>query len=538
MKERQSIFEIYGILLAVGIFLCIGALIFIPVDTYTTNYKTTSMEVFPDDVTTPNENVREFHFRNIDWSENGTCLHFLSTHQEVKVEADNVLIFERSAVPTIWSQSVGFAWEYIEIPSTAEEVTVTVTACYPAVRNLPMTFYQGMSLKMFQNLFHQEGFAMIVCFLNVCVGLILLIYGGIMRKRTSVGESMFYLGIFTVILGVWSITENGIAALLISRRAACSFISFTSLAMVGIPFILFVHSYLQPADKYLYKLLVGLNLFNIILVLSLQLLGIRDMKQTLWLTHISIVTAFLYLPFTLVYMLRRHLLTRRFWVTVISLLSICLPLAYSLYMYYYASQTVENYGNISIFIFVAIFSIDVSRSVMKDIDAGKKAAIYQELAVRDLLTDCYNRNAYRSDTSNITDLHGILLVTCDLNDLKRCNDTLGHAYGDQYIMDSAAILKKVFSPHGKVYRIGGDEFCIIILNGRKCNIGILLASLIEEERIYNDASKVIRLQIACGYAEFDADTDTTIEDIRNRADERMYQNKKQLKANNRQLQAL
>jgi diguanylate cyclase (GGDEF)-like protein len=123
----------------------------------------------------------------------------------------------------------------------------------------------------------------------------------------------------------------------------------------------------------------------------------------------------------------------------------------------------------------------------------------------------------------------VLLVTCDLNNLKQCNDTLGHACGDQYITDSAKILKKVFSPHGKIYRIGGDEFCIIIPDSRKCNIGILLAALREEQRIYNAGSKVIRLQIACGYAEFDADTDTNIEDIRNRADIRMYQNKKDLK---------
>jgi diguanylate cyclase (GGDEF)-like protein len=117
-----------------------------------------------------------------------------------------------------------------------------------------------------------------------------------------------------------------------------------------------------------------------------------------------------------------------------------------------------------------------------------------------------------------------------LNNLKQCNDTLGHTYGDKYITDSAAMLKKIFSEYGKVYRIGGDEFCIIIPNSHKCNISVLLAALDEEELIYNVASEVINIQIAYGYAEFDADADSTMEDIRIRADELMYRHKKELKS--------
>jgi GGDEF domain-containing protein len=59
---------------------------------------------------------------------------------------------------------------------------------------------------------------------------------------------------------------------------------------------------------------------------------------------------------------------------------------------------------------------------------------------------------------------------------------------------------------------------------------VLLASLTEEQRIYNLTSEVIHLQIACGYAKYDKNTDSTMEDIRIRADERMYENKKELKA--------
>jgi diguanylate cyclase (GGDEF)-like protein len=214
----------------------------------------------------------------------------------------------------------------------------------------------------------------------------------------------------------------------------------------------------------------------------------------------------------------------------------CPPLLYSLYLYYYGSHNVDSYGNIFVFVFIAFFAVDVSITTIRDVDAGKKAAVYRELAEKDMLTGCYNRNAYRNDTCTWLDLKNVLLITCDLNNLKQCNDTLGHAYGDQYITDSATILKKVFIKYGKIYRIGGDEFCIIIPDKHKCNIEKLMVSLVEEQRIYNSHSPVINLQIACGYSEFNSDTDTNMEDIRNRADELMYKNKKELK--NKRLYAI
>jgi diguanylate cyclase (GGDEF)-like protein len=228
-------------------------------------------------------------------------------------------------------------------------------------------------------------------------------------------------------------------------------------------------------------------------------------------------------------MVRKRYINRRFWLSLASFCLILLPLSGCLYMYYRNFHEADGYADVFFFLFVAIYAVDITRSIMKEIDAGKKAAIYQELAEKDLLTGCSNRNAYRNDAEHWKNLHGVLLATFDLNNLKQCNDTLGHTYGDQYITDSAAILQRIFSKYGKVYRIGGDEFCIIIPDGHKCNIDKLLEAMVEEERIYNAASPVIHMQIASGYAVFDAKTDSNMEDIRIRADKKMYENKKALK---------
>ena len=57
-----------------------------------------------------------------------------------------------------------------------------------------------------------------------------------------------------------------------------------------------------------------------------------------------------------------------------------------------------------------------------------------------------------------------MIIVFDLNDLKKCNDKNGHMVGDEYIVASSKIIKKTFMEYGRVYRIGGDEFCVLMPN--------------------------------------------------------------------------
>ena len=53
-------------------------------------------------------------------------------------------------------------------------------------------------------------------------------------------------------------------------------------------------------------------------------------------------------------------------------------------------------------------------------------------------------------------------MSMDLNGLKRANDSYGHAAGDELICAAADCMKNSFNEYGKVYRVGGDEFVVII----------------------------------------------------------------------------
>ena len=55
-----------------------------------------------------------------------------------------------------------------------------------------------------------------------------------------------------------------------------------------------------------------------------------------------------------------------------------------------------------------------------------------------------------------------MYISIDLNGLKRVNDTYGHVAGDELIRAAADCMKNSFNEYGKIYRIGGDEFAVII----------------------------------------------------------------------------
>lgn len=102
-------------------------------------------------------------------------------------------------------------------------------------------------------------------------------------------------------------------------------------------------------------------------------------------------------------------------------------------------------------------------------DSYKKEISLLRQAMKDGLTDLYNRRAYEKDLTELSKVSlasDLVYISMDVNGLKVINDTLGHMAGDELILGSSECMRNVFKPYGKVYRIGGDEF-VAILNVSK-----------------------------------------------------------------------
>ena len=173
------------------------------------------------------------------------------------------------------------------------------------------------------------------------------------------------------------------------------------------------------------------------------------------------------------------------------------------------------------------------------INAETKAANMQELANRDALTGIRNKTAYDNEIKRIEEMPegegaGIGLAVVDLNFLKKINDTYGHDKGNAAIVKLCQIICSVFK-HSPVFRIGGDEF-VVILRGSDCeNYGQL------EKRFYTILAKLSadealepweKVSAAIGAAFRDGNE--SIDSLFRRADHIMYDQKKKMKAERRE----
>ena len=154
-------------------------------------------------------------------------------------------------------------------------------------------------------------------------------------------------------------------------------------------------------------------------------------------------------------------------------------------------------------------------------------------ANRDSLTGLRNTTSYKSWENKIdkaieSDTVDFGLAVFDINDLKKTNDKYGHGAGNEVIIVASAIISGSFK-HSPVFRIGGDEFLVILENEDLENYETLLENM-EIKSAGTIIEDKIPVTIAGGFARFDAQKDTCVADVFKRADEIMYENKRKTKA--------
>ena len=156
-------------------------------------------------------------------------------------------------------------------------------------------------------------------------------------------------------------------------------------------------------------------------------------------------------------------------------------------------------------------------------------------ANRDSLTGLRNTTSYTAwmeefnkeiENKNVD----FAVVMLDINDLKETNDRYGHSAGDEHIVIAAKLISDTFK-RSPVFRIGGDEFLVVLQNRDLQDY----KSLFEQFNIrcsntfLEKESVKIPIRIASGFARFDPSKDSQFTDVFKRADDAMYENKRKSK---------
>lgn len=159
----------------------------------------------------------------------------------------------------------------------------------------------------------------------------------------------------------------------------------------------------------------------------------------------------------------------------------------------------------------------------------------QGLAFLDSLTGVRNKMAYDNYIAELEsriengEIKSYGIAILDTNNLKEINDTYGHENGNAYLVNSCKLICQIFA-HSPVFRIGGDEFLVVLTGKDLENHHELMSQLKESMDLTKKASFPWKqISIACGLGIADYAKATTIADTFNKADKNMYINKREIK---------
>ncbi|MGM9540465.1 GGDEF domain-containing protein [Anaerovibrio sp.] len=140
----------------------------------------------------------------------------------------------------------------------------------------------------------------------------------------------------------------------------------------------------------------------------------------------------------------------------------------------------------------------------------------------DALTRLLNRRCYTNHLKKID--YPTAIIMFDVNKFKYINDTYGHEKGDVVLQYVASCLRRTCGRLGYIYRLGGDEFCLILRKGylKKVDFGQLRQELDRQLEIYRQKEPVMP-SVSMGHAVYDGGL--SVGSVVRQADQQMYINK-------------
>ena len=255
--------------------------------------------------------------------------------------------------------------------------------------------------------------------------------------------SVYSLGAYILLAGVWVLTDSKILLLVSQKAGLAGLIPYLSFYALHLPLLQFTIGVLPEKRRMLeilqafYSGLLLLLMANFIL--SLPYLNVLVMAEHLLMT--VTIALILYHGFREMRRGKNKALGRVMAGYV--LFAVCSILAITIY-YLDSSLPYSPVYMLGIFGFILLLAETAGQRVLEQINKNANMAVYAKLAYRDVLTGLGNRAAFVRETQETKQSaapFGYIMV--DVNDLKKVNDTLGHPKGD-------ALINRVFHYDQKI----------------------------------------------------------------------------------------
>lgn len=460
---------------------------------------------------------------------------FYCIHQNAAVYLENDCIYTMKMQDGgISGKSPGYVWNALSFSEedNGKRVSIEITPVYSSSVEIVPIMYFGNRYDIAREIIMDSLWNLLFSVVVIALGFMYIFFVLFNNRKTSVESNLSMLGFFAIQLGLWKLSESEAINFLFAGHPALSQITFVTLMFMGISMVLYIKELYSTRENRIWYIPCVLGFVNIIVTLLLQFAGIADMRQMLPFTHAVIGVSILITIVMTVYEVRSVGWNKRLKLNI-GCLAGCFVGAGIDMLFYYASKgdAPSVFSMLGFLNYILVLGISSMQEVKELMQFGIKAQKYEQLAYHDQLTGLYNRTAYEEFTgSQEFDPEGCIVLIMDLNNLKSCNDVLGHDKGDIYIREAARLIKECFGTVGNCYRMGGDEFYVLMKNETADSCRERMAQLQERIAMCGAVGEHFKMGIACGFKIYDRCMDRNISETARRADKAMYQDKFAMKS--------
>lgn len=475
-----------------------------------------------------------------------TSIYLKTYHQSVQIFIDGKNIYEYGTdVAVTFGDSVPSAINIVPMKEEyiGKTMTIYLTSAYMKKGKLIPEILIGNEKSIIYKIIMDHGILILQTISMFVIAIALIVFWFSSRKAVYASNSFLYLGLSLLLLSTWVTTNSQVPALIYSNGTVIMYLCYMSFFLIPVPVLLYFEETIGQGYKKPFQLLEFVSIGYFLVAYVLQFLNISNFKQLLSGIHIIAIAVLFLLLY--VYFDRKRKGTggkgykKRTAYSVVFCLAMFFVDMIRYYLFY--GNDVALFTRMGLIVYVLGLVIDMIQDSFDSLALAKEAVIYEKLAFSDKLTGLFNRTAYESavkemdeQIKNAGTITGGLTVVCfDLNNLKKINDTQGHSRGDAYIKVFGSMLKKVFREYGGVYRTGGDEFIVLLSDTSeiqaKALIGKLENMITAHNNDFQHQWKGVNLSTAYGIASYRQAIDRCVQDVIERGDQLMYQNKAMVK---------
>lgn len=474
-------------------------------------------------------------YRYLEEDTNEESLCFRTDHSYVRVYADNELVYtfgNQEEIP--FGKTPGSIWNIIPIHNlkAGTKLTVHVMSPYTMYAGKFRTIIMGNRADILLYIFKDSAPLILMTIIPIIVAVFLIFIHICFRKNFT---PMIFLNaaVCYSFLALWSFTETRGWQFFFQNAYAIQMVNFVSFSMVisGVAVSLKQMGFIN--NKKHFQILLSVDLLIPILQIVIQILGIADFFEMLFVIHVlDAMNIFVFGTDFIMAFYKKKRNIKNLFLSIIMYVTAFSSLLLDLLDFY----VWDKFGNgffsrLELLIIITVAGAGAVKQAISMYGENIEKLTYQRMAFTDDMTGMKNRRAFERDTEAMENNNdAVAILYADMNGLKQINDNMGHQKGDEAIKTIADKLQYFGEQGNFCYRLGGDEFCVIGSNLTAEKMEEECARVNQELKAY-EHDFIHGLSIAYGAMDYKPENGDKLFEVMKSADQKMYEKKQEMKEN-------